>query len=56
MDMAAFGVWQVVVVVVPILALLLALLRLVVFVFDFETSALVLKASLVLDEWWGGVL
>jgi len=50
MDIAAFGVWQVVMVVVLILALLLALLRLVIFVFDFETLALVLKASLVLDE------
>ena len=41
-------------VVVAILALLLALLRLLVFVFDFETSALVLEASLVLNGWWGG--
>lgn len=44
MDMAAFGVWQAVV-VVAILALLLALLRLLVFSFDFWTSALVLEAS-----------
>lgn len=54
MDMAAFGVWQEVVVVVAILALLLALLQLLFFVFDFETSALVLKASLLMNGWWAG--
>jgi len=50
MDAAAFGVSQAVVVVSP--ALLLALPRLLVFFFDFETSTLLLKASLVLNGWW----
>jgi hypothetical protein len=51
MDMAAFGVWQAV--VVAILALLLAQLRFLVFFFEFETSSLVLEASLVLNGWRG---
>jgi hypothetical protein len=51
MDMAAFGVWQAV--VVASLALLLALPRLLVLFFDFETSTLLLKAPLVLNGWWG---
>lgn len=38
MDVAAFGVWQAI--LIAILAQLWVLLRLLVFFFDFETSAL----------------